>query len=123
MIIDCDRCEVRGNACASCVIGVLMRVDEDDRPIPYLPVDPPGTGDGPVPAVTAAHGAATGGPAPEPVEFAEPERRALQVLAEQGLIPPLRLVEPGRPAAPRPAAPLLPVPVVPDRAARHREAG
>lgn len=123
MIIDCDRCEVRGDACGSCVIGVLMRVEEDDRPIPYLPVDLPGLDTGPVPVGTVGHRSATGGPASAPVEFAEPERRALQVLAEQGLIPHLRLVEAGGAAPGRPAAPLLPVPVVPARAARHRDVG
>lgn len=155
MIIDCDRCEVRGDACGSCVIGVLMEVHEDDRPIPYLPVDLPGTelsgadlpgadtpgaglpgaeltgaelpgaggaGGGGRPAQPAGLRAAGGGPASAPVEFAEPERRALQVLAEGGLIPHLRLVETGT-AGPERAAPLLPVPVVPSRAPRHREVG
>lgn len=109
MIIDCDRCEVRGNACGSCVIGVLVQADEDDRPIPYLPVDVP-----------------NGGPAAAPVEFAEPERRALQVLADQGLIPHLRLVETGGSAPARPGpdhrepAALLPMP---DRPVRHRDVG
>ncbi|MFP5070339.1 hypothetical protein ACLFMI_11805 [Pseudonocardia nantongensis] len=136
MIIDCDRCEARGDACGSCVIGVLMDVHEDDRPIPYLPVDRPGAdlddaragagGPGVVPtaAPQPVLRPASGGPASGPVEFAEPERRALQVLAEQGLIPHLRLVETG-PAGPEgaAAAPLLPVPTVPGREARHRDAG
>ncbi|WP_224390801.1 hypothetical protein [Pseudonocardia sp. ICBG1293] len=108
MLVDCDRCEVRGAACGACVIGVLLEVPEDDRPIPYLLVDRP-------------DGAA--GAAAAPVEFAEPERRALQVLAEGGLIPHLRLVEPGAPAPSAPTA--LPMPVVPPagRTARHRDVG
>lgn len=70
MIIDCDSCEVRGTACGDCVIGVLVGTPEIDRPVPYLPVD-----------------------MPEPLYLAEPERRALEVLADQGLIPRLRLVQ------------------------------
>lgn len=131
MIVDCDRCEVRDTACGDCVIGVLMNVPEIDRPIPYLPVALPGeaTGPGGAPGVTGRPArwvdrrAAAGGPVDGPVEFAEPERRALQVLADHGLIPQLRLVEaPVRPE-PRADRPMLPVPVVPPHAARHRDAG
>ncbi|WP_255426106.1 hypothetical protein [Pseudonocardia sp. C8] len=111
MIVDCDRCEVRGTACGDCVIGVLMEVPEIDRPIPYLPVDPPG------PAGTA------GGAGHGPVEFAEAERRALQVLADQGLVPQLRLVAPAARPARRADPPLLPVPEVPPGAPRRRAAG
>jgi len=53
MIIDCDTCTVRGDACGDCVVGVLL-----------------------------------GSPAALDGE----EQRALDVLAESGLIPPLRLV-------------------------------
>ncbi|MBP2369354.1 hypothetical protein [Pseudonocardia parietis] len=113
MLVDCDRCEVRGTACGDCVIGVLMNVPEIDRPIPYLPVD-----------LSAEVAVSAGGPVGGPVEFAEPERRALQVLADHGLIPHLRLVEPARPG-PGTAAdrPMLPVPAVPPRTQRHRDAG
>ena len=140
MIVDCDRCEVRGTACGDCVIGVLMDVPEIDRPIPFLPVDLPGATDataGHRPGGAAARSArraddrvVTGGPAGTPVEFAEPERRALQVLADHGLIPHLQLVEPAAsPAGPERTAPeqvarpMLPVPVVPPRTGRHRAAG
>lgn len=75
MLIDCDRCEVRDIACGDCVIGVLLRTPEEDRPVPYLPVDMEPAG------------------REEPLELAEPERRALEVLADQGLIPRLRLVQ------------------------------
>lgn len=76
MHIDCDRCEVREIACGDCVIGVLLRTPDEDRPVPYLPVDAP------APARRV-----------EPIELAEPERRALEILADQGLIPRLRLVQ------------------------------
>lgn len=111
MIVDCDRCEVRGTACGDCVIGVLTDVPEIDRPIPYLPVEVP------------AEATATGSPVGGPVEFAEPERRALQVLADHGLIPHLRLVEPVQRPGPRADRPMLPVPVVPPRTQHHRDAG
>jgi len=82
MIIDCDTCTVRGDACGDCVVGVLL-----------------------------------GSPAALDGE----EQRALGVLAQSGLIPPLRLVplesplevpgpsseehgEPGRRESPRRAA-------------------
>ncbi|BBG03128.1 MULTISPECIES: hypothetical protein [Pseudonocardia] len=106
MIVDCDRCQVRDTACGDCVIGVLMDVPEIDRPIPYLPVDLPGT----LPRLEQP-----GPPASAPLEFSEPERRALQVLAEQGLIPHLRLVEAGAGRVEQPARPMLPIPVVPPR--------
>ena len=56
MLIDCDTCEVRGDACGECVISVLL-------------------------------GAPPGG-----VEIDPDEQRALEVLADSGLVPPLRLV-------------------------------
>ena len=54
MIIDCDGCGVRGDACGDCVVAVLLGAPPD------LQVD---------------------------------EQRALGVLADAGLVPPLRLVE------------------------------
>lgn len=79
MIVDCDSCEVRGDACGDCVIGVLLGV-------PGVPRR--GTDD------TA--GADDGPPGASTVQLDAPERRALDVLADQGLVPRLRLV-----AAPR----------------------
>lgn len=79
MIIDCDRCEVRGLACSDCVVTVLL---------------------------------GTGGEAPE---LDPAEEQAIGVLAEAGLVPPLRLVVddgPGR-------APNTP----PDHLPRARSAG
>jgi hypothetical protein len=63
MLIDCDRCEVRGPACDDCVVGVLLGV--------------------PDPRTAGPSGA---------VHLEAPERRALDVLADQGLVPRLRLV-------------------------------
>nr|WP_239028871.1 hypothetical protein [Pseudonocardia acidicola] len=68
MIIDCDSCAVRGDACGDCVIGVLLGV-----PSPRVR-----TGEAP-----------SGAPI---VQFDAPEERALAVLADQGLVPKLRLV-------------------------------
>ena len=56
MLIDCDTCEVRGDACGDCVVSVLL-------------------------------GAPPGG-----VDIDPEEERALQVLADSGLVPHLRLV-------------------------------
>ncbi|MBI3689030.1 MAG: hypothetical protein HY241_17130 [Actinobacteria bacterium] len=55
MLIDCERCGVRGSACRDCVITVVLGVG-------------PGT-----------------------LELDETEQGALAVLAEGGLVPPLRL--------------------------------
>jgi hypothetical protein len=81
MIIDCDGCAVRGAACGDCVIGVLLGAP--------APVDH---------AVDSPPEVPSGAPI---VQLDAPERRALAVLADQGLVPRLRLVatEPRR--APR----------------------
>ncbi len=71
MIIDCDSCAVRGNACGDCVIGVLLGM--------------PGSRE------AAAEGSDLPSGAPI-VQLDAPERRALEVLADQGLVPRLRLV-------------------------------
>jgi hypothetical protein len=55
MIIDCDRCEVRGDACPDCVISVLLG-------------------------------------APPAVEWDDDEQRAVDALAEAGMVPRLQLV-------------------------------
>jgi hypothetical protein len=64
MIVDCDRCAVRGDACTDCVITVLL-------------------------------GAPPGG-----VRLDATERRAIDALADAGMVPQLRLV----PAMPEPTA-------------------
>ncbi len=67
MIIDCDGCGVRGDACGDCVVAVLLGAPPD------LQAD---------------------------------EQRALGVLAEAGLVPPLRLVA-GTPGSESPGLPDL----------------
>jgi hypothetical protein len=69
MIIDCDACAVRGPACGDCVVSVLLGG-------PPVARDAPAAADGAVP----------------PVELDGAERAALAVLADCGLVPPLRLV-------------------------------
>jgi hypothetical protein len=57
LLIDCDRCSVRGTGCADCMVTVLL------------------------------------GSPPFGVALDHDEQRALDVLADAGLIPPLRMVE------------------------------
>jgi hypothetical protein len=79
MIIDCDSCEVRGAACGDCVIGVLLGAPAPAR----ADADPAGR----------APGVASDTPSGAPiVQLDAPERRAIDVLADQGLVPRLRLV-------------------------------
>lgn len=61
MVIDCDDCVVRGDACGDCVVAVLLGA---------------------------------------PPELGSDEQRALGVLAEAGLVPPLRLVPTSKPTLP-----------------------
>jgi hypothetical protein len=72
MIIDCDSCEVRGNACGDCVIGVLL-----GTPAPRMA----GVEEQVLPSGASI------------VQLDAPERHALDVLADQGLVPRLRLVD------------------------------
>ncbi len=86
MIIDCDSCEVRGVACHDCVVAVL--------------IGPPaelaeGIDDGAVDAAVVIGGA---------TPWSADERRALGVLAQAGLVPPLRLASPASSPASRPAS-------------------
>lgn len=57
LVIECDRCTMRGIGCGDCVVTVLL-----------------------------------GGP-PYGVELDDAERHAIGVLADAGLVPPLRMVE------------------------------
>ncbi|MEU6643863.1 hypothetical protein ABZ863_15095 [Saccharomonospora sp. NPDC046836] len=59
LVIDCGRCQVRGDACSDCVVSVLLG-------------------------------------APSAVEWDGAEQRAVDALAEAGMVPRLRLV-PGVP--------------------------
>lgn len=74
MIIDCDSCVVRNQACEDCVISVLLGVPEVPGSGEERHREPAGPGD------------------PLPVEFGPVERRALEVLADHGMIPRLRLL-------------------------------
>jgi hypothetical protein len=76
MLIDCDRCTVRGLACGDCVVTVLL-----SRP-------------------------------PSGVRLDHEEQVAIGALAASGLVPPLRLVTPGR-AELSESATADPTPVVP----------
>jgi hypothetical protein len=94
MVIDCDRCVVRGDACGDCVVGVLLGIPEVRR------------------SVTA--GPEAGRPSgASALQLDAPERRALEVLADQGLVPRLRLV----------AGPVPPVPRSDHEGGRARDAG
>ena len=55
MLVDCDTCSVRGDACSDCVITVLLGMP------PVLVLD-------------------------------DEEQRAIEVLSDSGLVPPLRLL-------------------------------
>jgi hypothetical protein len=63
VLIDCDRCAVRGAACSDCVVTVLLGGPPDEL---------------------------VGGP--DTVVLDAASRDAIAVLADSGLIPPLRLV-------------------------------
>jgi hypothetical protein len=69
MIIDCGTCAVAGAACSDCVVTVLLGIPD----VPGIP-EVPDTGVAPVTVVADEHAA------------------AISVLAESGLVPPLRLV-------------------------------
>jgi hypothetical protein len=90
MIVDCECCEVRGLACGDCVIGVLLG--------PPAPVQFAGeSGGGTAGESCNGAGARPDVPSGAPIVHLDaPERRAIELLADQGLIPRLRLVA-GRP--------------------------
>ncbi len=115
MIIDCDRCAVRGDACQDCVIGVLLRAPEtaSDPGSDRRSETGSETGSETRPADHTADLTTVEGPSgASVVQLDAPERRALEVLADQGLVPRLRLVatpsrhdrhQSGHPAAKRDA--------------------
>ena len=72
MIIDCGECAVRGNSCADCVVTFLT-----------VPVR--------VGAAAAPSDAGADLRPAGPVELDAAEQGALGVLADSGLVPPLRL--------------------------------
>lgn len=80
MIIDCGSCAVAGPACDDCVVSVLLGVPD----LPLRATDlPPGATDLPL--------RATGLP-PGATDLPDDHAAAFAVLAESGLVPPLRLV-------------------------------
>ena len=82
MVIDCERCEVRGLACGDCVVGVLLG----------MPGVAPGAPDGPADGARTDGGSGRRPSGASAVHLDAPEQRALAVLADQGLVPRLRLV-------------------------------
>ncbi len=70
MIIDCGTCTARADACADCVVT-------------YLTIGVRPGADAPVPPAARA--------IVPPADLDDAERRAISVLAESGLVPPLRL--------------------------------
>jgi len=65
VLIDCDRCEVRGAACGDCVVTVLLGGPPDELSV-----------------------------SPDEVVLDAAMRNAIEVLADARLIPPLRLALP-----------------------------
>lgn len=102
MLIDCDSCTARPRACGDCIVTHLLQVGpvrggaEDSWSDPWEQA-----------------GAGGGAPAPDladgdhqrerHAELTESEVAAVAVLSAGGLVPPLRLVTPARPA-PAPVA-------------------
>lgn len=83
MIIDCGTCTVRGAACADCVVTFLT-----------VPVRAASGGDPSAsPAARVAPSCDHGGALR--VDLDDAERRAIDVLARSGLVPPLRVVRAG----------------------------
>jgi hypothetical protein len=74
MIIDCGTCAVAGLACGDCVVSVLLgapeAIDLSDRPVGDIPV---------ISVLPRTH-------------VDDEHAAALEVLADSGLVPPLRLV-------------------------------
>ncbi|RIJ76346.1 hypothetical protein D1871_13055 [Nakamurella silvestris] len=107
MIVDCDSCAVRGPACGGCVMTVLMSHDSISRTRAGTGLPPGRVAGGPEqPAadfradhihtdpLDADHiHEDTISPWPVGVEWDEAEQTALAVLADSGLVPPLRLVD------------------------------
>ncbi|MCE3555767.1 hypothetical protein LWC33_30530 [Pseudonocardia sp. RS11V-5] len=87
MIVDCDSCEVRGSSCGDCAIGVLLGMPEVPAGVPA--VDAAELADGGEVIGVGGEDLPSGAPR---VQLDAAERQALAVLADQGLLPRLRLV-------------------------------
>jgi hypothetical protein len=98
--IDCDTCSTRGTGCGDCVVTVLLGAPPGWRGSDPTVVPMTGRREDRLSAedvVVLPPGVV--------VEFDEVERRAVQVLADAGLVPPLRHRPATRPAPVRQAAP------------------
>jgi hypothetical protein len=73
MLIDCDSCTGRGRACGDCVVSVFLGTPA----LPGVPIGAWGPGE-----------------PGQQVDLDASEAQALAVLAEAGLVPPLRHVRP-----------------------------
>ena len=94
MFIDCDSCTARGTGCRDCVVTVLLGAPPGWQGADPTVVPMTGRRDDGLTAedvVVVPHPGAV-------VEFDEVERRAVRVLAEAGLVPPLRHQPSPRPA-------------------------
>jgi hypothetical protein len=94
MLIDCDTCTARGAGCADCVVTVLLGAPPGWQTTDPVVLPLAGRGAGEQRGPDAAEHVP---PAGIVVDFDDVERRAVDVLAESGLVPPLRH-RPGRPA-------------------------
>ncbi len=97
MLIDCDTCTVRGEGCGHCVVSVLLGAPPGSCGSAPTVVPLGRRSARPAQPVLPGLGAALGdalvsGPTRQGrvLEFDDVERRALFVLAEVGLVPPLR---------------------------------
>ncbi len=80
MQVDCDRCAVRGPACAECVVTFVLGLSDRSARGAAGSISGPRLG-----GAEAVIGSGV-------VSFEDSEWRALDVLADSGLVPPLRLV-------------------------------
>ena len=91
MLIDCDTCTARGAGCADCVVTVLLGAPpgwQSTDPV-VVPLTGRAGGSGRDQQPPAAEDVVV----PRPgvvVDFDDVERRAVSVLAQSGLVPPLR---------------------------------
>jgi len=92
MIIDCERCEVRGLACGNCAAAAIVSTASDSAITTAIVSQVPGPGHPRRPST--ARGAAGPGEAAQPggqaPDLGPAELRALRALANAGLIAPLR---------------------------------
>jgi hypothetical protein len=95
MIIDCESCTMRGDACTDCVVTFLtipVGPPVPSRVPPLAAMRNEGSGaavrDAAVPDAVVPRTAVPAGP----VELDEAEQQAIGLLARSGLVPPLRMV-------------------------------